>query len=108
MSSGDNYAANNLPTTQYINAHIISQANTKFASCVNEGALAAIGTAAAESMKKDTSTLDAISNAWNEGVNLQLDCLSQNPFAALSPNYGGIVGPGDIGRVPPWLQLFQP
>jgi len=38
---------------------------------------------------------------------LHQECLSKHPLAALSPKYRGWVNPGDIGRVPGWLQTLS-
>jgi hypothetical protein len=58
-------------------------------------------------LDKEPTAEKAAANIVKEGLDLQNECLSSHPLAVLSPNYRGIAQPGDIGRVPAWLEFLQ-
>ncbi len=70
----------------------VAQQNAQFNQCVKSGAQAITHLAEVNGfLNPDDYTNDSQQAANSR--DLQVDCLKQNPLAALSPNYSGMYGP---------------
>jgi RHS repeat-associated protein len=86
---------------------LIEDANAGFVQCVKNGGLAAVGTAAFETVQDANDNKEAPSgdnflvNLAGQSLDLQRECLAKNPLADLSPNYQGLFNYGDTPIVIP-------
>ncbi len=108
---------------QQTNKESIAKENSAFNKCVNDGMTKAIvkGTADAvqdnKPSEKDAETPKAAAEKpivaqtvvpiTAAVVDLHSECLTDHPLAALDSSYKGKVLPGDIGRVPEWLDFVS-
>jgi RHS repeat-associated protein len=90
---------------------LIEKANDAFVQCVSEHSLPAVGVGVAETVsdaskdKEGPTTTGVIVNVANAALDLQKDCLGENPLADLSPNYRGVFNSGDPGVNPVFVFL---
>jgi len=72
---------------------MIEDANNAFNQCVRSGALTAIGVGVITTLWDRGK--DPTLNIADTSLDLQGDCLAKNPLAFVSPNYHGVVEPGE-------------
>lgn len=83
--------------------NLIERANNAFDQCVTDNGYSAVGQGAAETVfdasknKEAPSTADIVVNVMNASLDVQKDCLRDNPLADLSPNYHGLFTYGNRG-----------
>ena len=86
--------------------NLIEQANQRFTQCVTGKAMATVASAALDSVHDAAKGSTAPSangfllNVAGASLDLQKECLGENPLADLSPNYRGLFQYGDPGVAP--------
>jgi RHS repeat-associated protein len=82
----------------------IESANNAFNQCVLQSGFGAIGKGVVTSLQDGkTDTTNILVNVGEAALDVQNECLADNPLADLSPNYQGIPVAGEPGVNPVWI-----
>jgi len=86
----------------------IEDANKRFNECVAEKLGSSVADGAYDESQSDSpSTSGYVISVIGGGLEVQRECLIDNPTADLSPNYRGLYHIGDLNRLPWPFNLFS-